>query len=236
MKVLIIGGSSSIGINLAKKFRDNGDMVITTYNKHKFSIPGVEVCQCDVLSYDDIERVIKYGKDVLGNDYILINLASISRDNNFLEKTKEEFMDVLEVNLGGMFLCNQIYSKYIDKGMIINMGSTDGIDTYSEYCLDYAVSKAGIKLMSEYVHKYTSNKVICICPNWIDSDSTREIDKDYLENELKRIGQSRLILMDEFIDGLYGIILEYYHKDKNNDFKNIIRMDIKDDKLWIEKM
>lgn len=211
-------------------------MVLTTYNKHKFSIPGVKICQCDVSSCDDIERVIKDGKDLLGNDYILINLASISRDNSFFEKTKEEFMEVLEVNLVGMFLCNQIYSKYIDNGMIINMASTDGIDTYSEYCLDYAVSKAGIIQMSKYVCKYTSNKVLCICPNWIDSDSTREMDKDYLFNELKRIGQSRLIKMDEFIDSLYEILLDYYHKDKDMDFKNVIRMDIKDDKLWIEKM
>ena len=37
MKILIIGGSSDIGINLAKKFKDNGHLVISTYNRNIFS-------------------------------------------------------------------------------------------------------------------------------------------------------------------------------------------------------
>jgi 3-oxoacyl-[acyl-carrier protein] reductase len=155
-------------------------------------------------------------------------MAAISMDNYFLDKTKEEFMNVLEVNLVGAFLTSKIYSKYIDDGMIVNISSTDGIDTYNEYNIDYATSKCGMINMSKNISMCTNNKVICICPNWIDSDSTRSMDKDYLMNELKRIGQSRLIKIDELNDGIYKII--------NDNRDGIYRIDVKGDKLWIEKM
>lgn len=235
MKILIIGGSSDIGINLAKKFKDNGHLVISTYNRNIFSLPGVEVYKCDVRYEEDIERVIKYGCKIFDNDFILINLANICMDNSIMNKTKKEFMEVLEVNLVGMFLCNQIYSRYVNDGMIINMASTDGIDTYSEYGIDYAVSKAGIIQMSKCIDKYTENKVICICPNWIDSDSTRLMNKEYLQSELERIGQSRLITMEELVDSMYEIIVDSYNNSKDK-IDKMIRIDIRDDKLWIERI
>ena len=204
--------------------------MIRTYNRNIFSLPGVEVYKCDVRYEEDIERVIKYGCKIFDNDFILINLANICMDNSIMNKTKKEFMEVLEVNLVGMFLCNQIYSRYVNDGMIINMASTDGIDTYSEYGIDYAVSKAGIIQMSKCIDKYTENKVICICPNWIDSDSTRLMNKEYLQSELERIGQSRLITMEEFICGFDKIINSKFNSG------DIFRIDIKGDKLWVEKI
>ena len=234
MNVLIIGGSSDIGISLAKKLRDNNHQVIITYNKNYIKLDNIISIKCDVSLEDDIENVIKKALELFGEDYILINLASVSMDNNFLDKTKEEFMKVLEINLVGMFLCNQIYSKYNSNGLIINMSSTDGIDTYSEYSLDYSVSKAGIIHMSKIIGMISSNKIICICPNWIDSNTTNEIDKDYLDSELRRIGQSRLIRIDELIDSIYKIIIDNYNKKNRN--TEVLRIDIRDDKLWIEKM
>ncbi len=234
MNVLIIGGSSDIGISLAKKLRDNNHQVIITYNKNYIKLNNIISIKCDVSLENDIENVIKKALELFGKDYILINLASVSMDNNFLDKTKEEFMRVLEINLVGMFLCNQIYSKYNSNGLIINMSSTDGIDTYSEYSLDYSISKAGIIHMSKIIGMISSNKIICICPNWIDSNSTNEIDKDYLDSELKRIGQSRLIRIDELIDSIYKIIIDNYNKKNRN--TEVLRIDIRDDKLWTEKM
>ena len=151
-------------------------------------------------------------------------------DNSFLNKTKEEFMKELEVNLVGTFLCNQIYSRYMDDGLIINVASTDGIDTYSEYSIGYSASKAAIINMSKSVSLSTKNKVLCICPNWVDTSSTRGMNKEYLDSELVRIGQSRLITLDEFVFGFDKVI--------NNNFNSgdIFRIDVKEDKLWVEKI
>ena len=118
----------------------------------------------------------------------------------------------------------------MDDGMIINMASTDGIDTYSEYSIGYSASKSGIINMSKSISISTKNKVLCICPNWIDTSSTRDMNDGYLNGELRRIGQDRLITVDEFILGFDKII--------NNEFNtgDIFRIDIKGDKLWVERI
>ena len=230
MNVLIVGGSSDIGISLAKYLVSLGYNVISTYNKHEFVEENIDIIKCDIKLEKDIEYTIKYCIKKYGRIDILINLAAISMDNSFLNKTKEEFMNVLEVNLVGTFLCNQIYSRYIDDGMIINVSSTDGIDTYSEYSIDYSASKAGIINISKSISNCTRNKILCICPNWIDSDSTNNMNKEYLDSELKRIGQDRLISISELCNGIYKII------NMDNDSGDIYRIDIRDGKLWIGKV
>lgn len=228
MNVLIIGGSSDIGINLANLFIKNNYNVISTYNNHKFNLDNVDIIKCDVRNEEDIDNVIRYGIDKYKKIDILINLAAINIDNNFLEKTKEEFMNVLEVNLVGTFLCNKIYSKYIDNGMIINVSSSDGIDTYYDYGIDYAASKAGVINISKSISNCTNNKILCICPNWIDSNSTRSMDKDYLDSELIRIKQDRLITLDELSNSIYNII------NMDNKSGSVYRIDIREGNLWIE--
>ena len=84
--VLIIGGSSDIGINLAKYFMSLGYNVLVGYNTKKIEINGIKSVKCDVRNEEDIENIIKLGIQVFGNIDILINLACISRDNSFLNK------------------------------------------------------------------------------------------------------------------------------------------------------
>lgn len=230
MNVLIIGGSSDIGISLAKYLLQKNYNVIVTYYNHLIKEDDIEFIKCDVKSEDDVRKTFKYVMDKYERIDILINMAAISNDNYYLDKTKEEFMNVLEVNLVGCFLLNKIYSEYIQDGVIINIASTDGINTGSLYNLDYAASKAGIINMSKILNDNTSNNVICICPNWIDSETTKSMNPDYLKSELDRIGQSRLITIDELDRSIYEII------NKPKDKRNTYVVDIKEDKLWIEKI
>lgn len=227
--ILIIGGNCDIGIALGTKLKNNGYKVLLSYHKKKPSLSGIDIYACDVTKEKSIEEIIQHAIKLYGTIDILINLSSISQDSPFLEKTKHEFMNVLEINLVGMFLCNQIYSKYIDNGMIINMSSTDGINTFSMCSLDYSISKNGIIFMSKALKEYTNNKIYCLCPNWIDTSSTKQMNKEYLYNELKRINQSRLLKISEIVDIIIDII--------NNKIQDkIIRIDVRNDKLWIEKM
>ena len=229
--VLIIGGNCDMGKYLSNYFLDNGYSVCVGYHKDSNEYDKrIKYFKCDVTNEIDIDNTIRSVIDMYGNIDIMINLSCLCMDNSFLNKTKDEFMKVLEVNLVGTFLCNQIYSRYITNGMIINMASTDGVDTYSEYSIDYSASKAGIINISKSIALSTDNKILCICPNWIDTSSTRSMNKDYLENELVRIGQDRLINLDEFVEGFSQIINSEF------DSGSIFRIDIKGDKLWVEKM
>ena len=229
--VLIVGGNCDMGKSLSNYFLDNGYRVIVGYhNDDNKYINNVDYVKCDVTSVDSIDNAIKYVLDVYGNVDIIINLSCKCMDNSFLNKTKEEFMSELEVNLVGTFLCNQIYSRYVDNGLIINMASTDGIDTFNEYNIGYSATKAGIINMSKSISLSTLNRVLCIAPNWIETSSTTCMNETYLKDELKRIGQSRLIKLDEFIDAFDRIINSKF------DTGDIYIIDIKEDELWVEKM
>lgn len=220
-----------MGRALSNCFLDNGYRVIVGYHSddNKY-IKNVDYVKCDVTSVHSVDNIIKYVIDVYGNIDIIINLACKCMDNSFLNKTKDELMKELEVNLVGTFLCDQIYSRYVDNGMIINMASTDGIDTYSEYSIGYSASKAGIINMSKSVALSTKNKVLCIVPNWVETSSTTSMNEVYLKDELKRIGQSRLIKLKEFVVAFDRII--------NSDFDSgdVFKIDIKEDELWVEKI
>ena len=229
--VLIIGGACDIGIKLSEYFLANKYNVIVGYhNDSNKYVDNVDYVKCDVTDPDNIDYVVRDILDRYGNIDIVINLSCICMDNSFLNKTKEEMMKVLEVNLVGTFLINQIYSRYINNGLIINMGSTDGIDTYNEYNMDYSLSKNGIIYLSKMISEYTNNKILCICPNWIDTNSTKSMNGEFLTQELLRIGQERLITLDEIVIGFDQIL--------NSEFNSgeCYRIDIKGSNLWIEKI
>ena len=225
MNAVITGASVGIGYNLALKLANLGyDLYLTYYNnqtnilklKEKIENETKVKCYINKLDLKNEQNIIEVCHDILtkfSKINILVNNASISNDNLFLDKTKEEFMQVLEVNVVGTFLMTKYLIENIED-FVINMSSTDGIDTYSIYNLDYAISKSAIIQLTKSMSLIFSNiKTIAIAPNWVETESTLEIDKTYLENELKRIGQEKLISIDTVSNKIIDII-------KNNNIKS----------------
>ncbi len=200
--MLITGASSGIGMKIATYFANLGLNLILTYHKNNNEINvlkselinkyGIEV-DCfylDLASEKSIKKLFsEVQKQYKKIDY-LINGAAISLDNHYIDKTKEEFMKVLEINVVGTFLMVKYFNKMV-KEYIINISSTDGIDTGSLYNIDYSASKAGINAFTKAFSLTCS--IISICPNWVDTKATREMNQEYLLSELKRINQTKLI-------------------------------------------
>ena len=219
MNCLITGASVGIGASLAREMAEHGyDLFLTYYTNQKLSEHLKEeletkyhincyIEKCDLKEEEDIIKLSQTVKEKFGKLNILVNNASTSNDNLFIDKTKKEFMEVLEVNLLGTFLTSKYLIPLMDKGIIINMASTDGIDTYSIYNTDYAVSKAGIiQLTKSMALIFQDLKIIAIAPNWVDTESTNEMSNDYLQQELKRIGQKALISREKVVDVIYDTI------------------------------
>ncbi len=213
MNCLITGSSLGIGEKLAIRMASLNYNLFLTYYSNKDLIEKVReaiiskynvkcyIKKCDLASENDIKELIQEFKEKLGNLDILVNNAATYNDNLLDNKTKQEFMNVLEVNVVGTFLVTKYALDIMNKdAIIINMASTDGIDTYNIYNLDYAVSKAGIIQMTKSLALILDKKVIAIAPNWVDTESTRSIDKEFLEEELKRIKQKELIKVEKVID------------------------------------
>ena len=204
-KVLLITGCyRGIGKDIAIHFANLGVNIIMTYHNkknetiklkediiNKYNV-NVECFWLDLESEESIKHLYdEISKKYHKIDY-LVNNASLSLDNYLYEKNSSEFIKILKVNVVGTFLIMKYFDKLVD-GFIFNMSSTDGIDTGSIYSVDYNASKAGIISLSKTFSIESKNKIICLCPNWVDTDSTREIDKNYLNSELKRIKQDKLI-------------------------------------------
>ena len=213
MNCLITGSSLGIGAKLAVRLASLNYNLFLTYYSNKVLIEKVReeiiskynvkcyIKKCDLASEDDIKELLQEFKEKLGNLDILVNNAATYNDNLLDNKTKKEFMNVLEVNVVGTFLVTKYALDIMNKdAIIINMASTDGIDTYNVYNLDYAVSKAGIIQMTKSLALILDKKVIAIAPNWVDTESTRSMDKEFLNHELKRINQKELIKVDKVID------------------------------------
>ena len=203
--VFITGAGKGIGRQLAIDFAKKGYNIIVSYLSSFGQIKTLEEeikkigvnfdsYMLDLSNEESIINVCDFIKDKYKNIDILINNAALSLDSEFKEKTKEEFMKVLEVNLVGPFLLIQKLNELLKTSKIINISSTDGINTYSRLNMDYSASKAGlINLTKSLALEFTDAKVYALCPNWVNTESIREMNPEYLTDELRRIGQIKLI-------------------------------------------
>lgn len=217
---LITGCAIGIGREIALELARDGYNIIGTYNTSKEKIEKVkkrveslgikfDSYKLDLTKEEEINDFYNEIKTKYKNVDVLINNAAKSLDNDFYLKTKKEFMEVLEVNLVAPFLLIQKFSKIMDNGIIINISSTDGIDTYSSLNIDYSASKAGlINLTKSLSLIFDKIKIYAICPNWVNTESIRDMNQDYLKEEMNRIGQSELIrpseIASEVIKLIYG--------------------------------
>lgn len=195
MKVLITGGAKGIGASLTKALVNEGHTVYVNYltseakalELSKIS-DQVILKQGDITKEEFIDELFKEQYDVV------INNASYYNDDLVINKTKEDFIKVLEVNVVAPFLIMKKYASCVDKGLVINMCSTDGVDTYNEYNYDYASSKAALLNLTKSMSIALTNlKIYGLVLNYVKTEAVLEMDPLFLQEELDRIGQRELI-------------------------------------------
>ena len=236
--VLVTGSSIELGSFIIKKFASNNYNVIINYSTNKDEAMKLKdeilneynievlIIKCDISNENDIENM----KDTIINKFgkldVLINNASISNDSLVSDKTKESFMRILEVNLVGTFLVSRIFGDLMyknKKGIIINIGSTNGIDTYYEYSLDYDTSKAGVINLTHNLANYYSPyvNVNCVCPGWINTPMNKDMDTEFRKNEENKILLNRFAEPSEIASLVYFLSTE----DASYINDSIIRID-----------
>jgi len=218
--VLITGASKGIGLTLSKILHEYGATVIGVYNNTKIITEEYDTYKCDISNEIDIKNLIAKVYDKHEKIDVVVNCAALCLDDDIYEKSKDDFMKVLEVNLVGTFLMCKYASLKMDRGVIINISSTDASDTFSPLSMDYSASKAGVEnLTKNLALRFPNLKICALAPNWVDTETVLSMDKDYLESELKRIGQNKLLKKEEVALKIIEIII-------NDDIRSgdIIRM------------
>lgn len=177
-RVLITGGARGIGAATASRFLEEGARVVVldiddeACQRIKDELPALSGTICaDVSNHEAVARGFNELDDLLKGLDILINNAGISIRHPFMEITPEEWQRVMDVNLNGMFYVAQQAARRMlasGGGVILNMGSTNGLMGYHYYA-DYNASKAGVIELtrSMALELAPTVRVNVICPGYI---------------------------------------------------------------------
>lgn len=202
--VLITGASRGIGRSCATCFAKNKYNVIINYlnNEEKALILKEELekkynveclaIKADVSIESDVKNMVDKAIEKFGKIDCLVNNAGIAIDTTFEDKTTENFQKTLNTNLIGTFLTSKYVSKYMKEnknGCIINISSTNGIDTYYPYSMEYDASKAGVISLTKNlaVELAPYIRVNSVAPGWINTDMNNDLSEEFKHEELSKI-------------------------------------------------
>lgn len=208
---LITGGIKGIGKATALTLASKGANIVLNYRKNsnndeialklqkEIESLGVQVllAKGDISNEEDVKEIFKLIKDHFGRLDILVNNAGITRDNLIIRTKTEDFNQVIDANLKGTFLCMKYASKVMIKqkyGRIISLSSVTGI-IGNPGQVNYAASKAGIIGMSKSLAKELGSRHITVnvvAPGFVETDMTKKLDQEYLENMIHHIPLERL--------------------------------------------
>ncbi len=200
--VLVTGSSRGIGRSIAVKFAKEGASVIINYKNNTNEANAItEIissyendCMCiraDVSKEKEVKRMVDTIIKNFGRIDILVNNAGIAIDNDFQNRQVKDWQETLNTNLIGVFLTSKYAGKYMLEnkyGKIINISSTNGIDTIYPYSIDYDASKAGLINMTKNlaIEFAPYINVNAVAPGWVDTGMNDDLSKSYLKSEMEK--------------------------------------------------
>lgn len=211
---LVTGSNRGIGAACIEEFAKQGVSVIINYCHREREARELErrirkeynvdtmVIQCDISKEEEVEIMMNRIVDRFGGLDILVNNASVCRDKLLMDKNIKEFRRILDVNVIGTYLCSKYAGKIMlgqKKGRIINVSSTNALDTFYPESCDYDASKAGIiSLTHNFAREFAPNiNVNCICPGWVKTAMNKDLSIDQVNEEKKKILMGRFAEPEE---------------------------------------
>lgn len=202
---IVTGASRGIGRKIALELGKEGYNVVVNYagNKEKaeevvseIKSFGVEsfAFQANVSEQDEVKAMIKETTSQFGTIDVLVNNAGITRDNLLMRMKQDEWDNVINTNLKGVFNCVQAVTRPMLKqksGRIINLSSVVG-SLGNAGQVNYVATKSGVEGMTRtFARELASRGITCnaVAPGFIVSDMT-----DQLSDELKEQMKSQIPL------------------------------------------
>ena len=218
--VLVTGSSIGLGASIIRKFARNNYNVIINYNTNiekaeqlanevnEKYLTDYLLVKCDITNEQEVQQMYNIIKEKFGHIDVLVNNAGIAIDTTWEDKTKENFRKTLELNLIAPFFLTRLFADDMYKnkqGKIINISSTNGIDSYYEFSLDYDASKAAlINLTHNLANHYAPYiNVNCVCPGWINTPMNEQLDDEFKQKELNKILLNRFANPEEIANLVY---------------------------------
>jgi len=209
MVAIVTGGSRGIGKAIVLMLAAEGAKVVFTYSKSAQDAealvgetgklggtPAIGL-QMDVRNFDKAKELVEKTKANFGGLDILVNNAGITRDKALMMMSREEWQEVIDTNLNGLFNVtrNAIVTFLKQKsGSIVNITSVSGIIGLARQT-NYAASKAGIigftRSLAREVAAY-GIRVNAVAPGFIETDMLSGLKEEFRAKMLEHIPLSRL--------------------------------------------
>lgn len=211
----VIGGTSGIGKAIALGFvRNNDTVIVSGRDKEKMRKTFFELqaegnqakvlLPCDVRKRSSLERLLRQILKVHGAVDVLVVSAGIHRKKSALLMTEKDWKEVIDVNLTGTFLADQVFGRAMcrkKKGCIINIGSLASVVALTDVSA-YAASKGGVVMLTKSLSVEWAKcnvRVNAIIPGVIPTELNRKAlqDRKRRRNILSRTPMKRFGLAEE---------------------------------------
>jgi 3-oxoacyl-[acyl-carrier protein] reductase len=208
MNALVTGGSRGIGRAICLELAGNGLNVAVNYSGNKEKAEAVvEECrsrgvesfavQADVGDSKAAQEMVKEVVNTFGSIDVLVNNAGITRDTLVMRMKDEDFDDVINTNLKGVFNCSKAATRPMMKqrsGRIINISSVVGALGNAGQA-NYAASKAGVIGLTKSMAREFANRNIlvnAVAPGFVSTEMTDDLSAEAKEGLLQQIPLGKL--------------------------------------------
>ena len=218
---VVTGASRGIGRAIALRLAAAGaDVVVTATSQAAANATAVEVeklgrkslaVKTDVSVAAEVEALFRTAVASFGRVDVLVNNAGITKDGLMLRMKEDDWDDVLDVNLKGMFLCTREAAKLMTKaryGRIVNISSVVG-ETGNAGQVNYAASKAGMIGFTKSVARELAKRNItanAVTPGFIETDMTSALPEKAREELLQQIPLERLGSAENVADAVCFLV------------------------------
>jgi 3-oxoacyl-[acyl-carrier protein] reductase len=204
---LVTGASRGIGKEIALELARQGANIAVNYSGNEAKANEVVdeikamgreafAVQCNVADAESVAAMVKSVIDEFGSLDILVNNAGITRDNLLMRMKEDEWDDVINTNLKGVFLCTKAVTRQMMKqrsGRIINIASIVGISGNPGQA-NYVAAKAGVIGLTKTAAKELASRGItvnAIAPGFISTDMTDKLTDEVRQAMLGQIPLAR---------------------------------------------
>ncbi|MDQ0159127.1 3-oxoacyl-[acyl-carrier-protein] reductase [Alkalibacillus salilacus] len=205
---LVTGASRGIGRAIALELAKNGANVVVNYAGNQARADEVVeeikefgqeaiAYQANVSNSEEVTAMIKQTVDQFGSVDILVNNAGITRDNLLMRMKEEEFDEVIDTNLKGVFNCIKGLTRQMMKqrgGKIVNVASIVGV-MGNPGQVNYVAAKSGVIGMTKSVAKELAARdvnVNAVAPGFIATDMTEDLTDEQKQQMYDMIPLNRL--------------------------------------------